>query len=117
MYDQLARRPYPWLAQCAEQFATVASTALGRRIAPHEVLFDAPPMKREIEFNVDIYFPKEHRYRPLAEVSPVVQTLTTGQFDDYVKRVRIFVHARLADDLRRLPNLSDLVVQAISRME
>jgi uncharacterized protein len=117
LYDQLARRPYAWLTQCAEQFATVASTALGRRIAPHEVLFDAPPMKRETEFNVDIYFPKENRYRPLADVSPVVQTLTTGQFDDYVKRVRIFVHARLADDLRRLPKLSDLVVQAISRME
>ena len=83
-YDQLARRPYAWLAHCAEQFATVASTALGRRIAPHEILFDAPPLKREIEFHVDIYFPKEHRYRPLAEVSPIVQTLTTGP----VRRLR-----------------------------
>jgi HD superfamily phosphohydrolase len=117
LYEQMARRPYAWLAQCAEQFATVASTALGRRIAPHEVLFDAPPMKRETEFNVEIYFSKENRYRPLAEVSPVVQTLTTGQFDDYVKRVRIFVHPSLADDLRRLPKLSDLVLQSISRMK
>jgi len=117
LYDQLARRPYPWLAQCAEQFAAVASTALGRRIAPHEVLFDSPPMKPEMEFHVDIYFPKERRYRPLAEVSPVVQTLTTSQFDDYVKRARIFVHPRLAADLRRLPNITELVQTTIAKME
>ncbi len=116
LYEQLARRPYAWLAQCSEHFASVASTALARRIAPHEVLFDAPPMKREIEFNVEIFFPKEQRYRFLADVSPVVETLATGQFDDYVKRVRIFVQPRLADEMRRLPNLSELIAQAIARM-
>jgi uncharacterized protein len=116
LYEQLARRPYAWLSQCGEHFASVASTALGRRIAPHEVLFDSPPMKREVEFQVDIFFPKEQRYRPLSEVSPVVQSLTTGQFDDYVKRVRIFVHPRLAADLRAAPNLSELIAEAIRRM-
>jgi len=116
LYDQLARRPYPWLAACSEQFAVLASTVLGRRIAPHEILFDSPPVKRETEFNIEIYFPKENRYRPLAEVSPIVQTLTTGQFDDYVKRVRLFVHPTLAADLRRLPNISQLVSQAVERM-
>ncbi len=58
LYDQLARRPYAWLAACGEQFAAVASTALGCRVAPHEVLFDAPPVKREIEFEVEIFFAK-----------------------------------------------------------
>jgi HD superfamily phosphohydrolase len=116
LYDQLARRPYPWLAHCAEQFAVLASTALGRRIAPHEILFDSPPAKRETEFSVEIYFSKENRYRPLAEVSPIVQTLTTGQFDDYVKRVRLFVHPSLVADLRRLPNISQLVSEAVERM-
>ena len=28
LYQRLARRPYPWLVRCAEQFAAVASTAL-----------------------------------------------------------------------------------------
>jgi hypothetical protein len=116
LYDQLARRPYPWLAECSEQFAALASTQLGRRIAPHEILFDSPPMTRETEFSVEIYFPKERRYRPLSEVSPIVQTLTTGQFDDYVKRVRLFVYPSLAADLRRLPNISQLVSQAVERM-
>ena len=116
LYDQLARRPYAWLAACGEQFAAVASTALGRRIAPHEVLFDAPPVKRETEFHVEIFFPKENRYRPLAEVSPIVQSLAGRQFDDHVKRVRIFAHPRVADDLRQLSNLAELIEQSIARM-
>jgi uncharacterized protein len=117
LYHRLARRPYPWLAACAEQFAAVASTALGRVVAPHEVLFDAPPVAREVEFNVEVFFPKEGRYRPLGEVSPVVWTLAKEQFDDYVKRVRIFAHPRVVADLRAIENLPHLVEQAIERMQ
>jgi HD superfamily phosphohydrolase len=117
LYQRLARRPYPWLAACAEQFAAVAGTALNTAVARHEVLFDAPPVTREVEFDVEIYYPKENCYRPLGEVSPVVCTLAREQFDDYVKRVRIFVHPRLADELRRLTNLPQLVNQAIDQME
>jgi hypothetical protein len=97
--------------------AAGVSTALGRVVAPHEILFDAPPVQREVEFKVDVYFPKEDRYRPLNEVSPVVRTLAEEQFDDYVKRVRIFAHPRVADPLRRLDNLTDLVSQAIDQTE
>jgi HD superfamily phosphohydrolase len=112
-YDQLARRPYPWLVTCAQAFALLASKALGRVIAPHEVLFDAPPVEREVEFRVEVCFPKQHRYRPLADVSPVVRTLAKEQFDDYVKRVRIFAHPRIAAELSSLPNLSAIVGEAI----
>jgi HD superfamily phosphohydrolase len=117
LYDRLTRRPYPWLAACAEQFAALASTALGRVVAPHEILFDAPPVHREVEFDVQVYYAKEDRYRALDEVSPVVRTLAKDQFDDYVKRVRIFAHPRLVDDLRRLENLPQLVGEATDRME
>jgi HD superfamily phosphohydrolase len=117
IYQRLARRPYPWLAACAEQFAAIVSSALGRIVAPHEVIFDAPPVAREVEIDVDIYFPKEGRYRPLGEVSPVVRTLAQEQFDDYVKRVRIFVHPRILSDLRDLSRIVDLVEQAIDRTE
>ncbi len=115
VYVRLARRPYPWLAACAEQFASVASTALGRVVAPHEILFDAPPVAREVEFDVEVRFAKTDRYRPLDEVSPVVRTLAKEQFDDYVKRVRIFVHPRVVADLRRVENLPELLGQAIER--
>jgi HD superfamily phosphohydrolase len=117
LYARLARRPYPWLAACAERFAMLASTALGRVVAPHELLFDAPPMAREVQFDVDIHFPKENRYRALGEVSPVIRTLATEQFDDYVKRVRIFAHPRVVHELQALPNLPDLLDDAISQTE
>ncbi len=115
LYARLARKPYPWLARCAEQFASVASTRLGRIVAPHEVLFDSPPAELEVEFDIDVYYPKERRFRRLGEVSPVVRTLAREQFDDYVKRVRLFVHPRLTDDLRALKNLPDLLAESIDR--
>lgn len=115
VYRRLARRPYPWLAACAEQLAALASTALGAVVAPHEILFDAPPIAREVQFDVDIYSAKQRRYRPLGEVSPVIRTLATEQFDDYVKRVRIFAHPRVAHPLRALARFDDLLHQAIDR--
>ncbi|HEV3138117.1 MAG TPA: HD domain-containing protein [Pirellulales bacterium] len=117
LYERLARRPYSWLVACAQQFANLVSTSLGRIVAPHEVLFDAPPVEREVEFDIDVYFPKQDCYRPLGEVSPVVRTLAQTQFDDYVKRVRIFAHLRVVDDLRNLKNLADLLATAIDRTE
>jgi len=116
LYEQLARRPYPWLVACAEHFANLLSHRIGRRVAPHEVLFDAPPVKREVEFNVEIHFAKEDCYRPLGEVSPVVQTLAHRQFDDYVKRVRIFVHPKLSRELEGLSDPAELVAGAVQRM-
>ncbi len=117
LYERLARRPYPWLVACAEQFAATVSTAVGRRIAPHEILFDAPPIHREIEFNVEVLFPKENCYRGLEEVSPVVRTLAKEQFDDYVKRVRVFAHPRVVEELRGLPNAPELLNQVIDKMD
>jgi HD superfamily phosphohydrolase len=117
LYQQLARRPYPWLTACAQQFAQQASTALGRIVAPHEILFDAPPVEREVEFTIDVYSPKEEVYRSLEEVSPVVHTLARTQFDDYVKRVRIFAHPRIVDDLRRLKNLPEVLAAAIAKTD
>lgn len=113
LYEVLARRPYPWLARCAENFAALVSGPLNERVGPHEVLFDAPPVEREVEFDVDVFFSKQREYRPLGEVSPVVRTLAQEQFDDYVKRVRLFVHPRLIHAFGALANLTDLLHDAI----
>ena len=116
VYKQLARRPYPWLAACAQQLAHEASTVLSRVVAPHEILLDAPPVEREVDFKIDVYFPKTGRYRPLGEISPVVRALGV-QFDDDVKRVRIFAHPRIVDELRNLSHLPELVQAAIARTD
>ena len=102
---------------CAERLATIASAALGRVVAPHELLFDAPPVEREVEIDVEIFYRKEHRYRRLEEVSPVVRALAREQFDDYVKRVRVFAHPRIAPALRSRPDLGELIREAIERTQ
>jgi HD superfamily phosphohydrolase len=115
-YLQLARRPYPWLVACADEFANQLSWRVGRRVAPTEILFDAPPVKLEVEINVEIYFHKEDCYRRLGDVSPVVQTLARQQFDDYVKRVRIFVHPRLARELEGLDDVLETLQKTLQQV-
>ena len=85
---------------------------------PYEEIFgDSNVLMTQVEFDVQVYSAKEDRYRALDEVSPVVRTLASDQFDDYVKRVRIFAHPRVVEDLRRLANVPQLVAEAIDRME
>ena len=117
IYQRLTRKPYAWLVACGDALAETLSKRLGQRVAPHEVLIDAPPVRREIEFAIEIFFPKEDQYRQLGDVSPVIHTLARQQFDDYVKRVRVFTHPRIADDCRSIESLNDLVVEAIERTE
>ncbi|MFT5524001.1 MAG: HD superfamily phosphohydrolase [Pirellulaceae bacterium] len=116
-YQLLARRPYPWLIRCAEELARILSQQIGQRVAPHEVLFDAPPIGLEVQFNLQVHYPKQNKFRWLGDVSPVVQALATKQFDDFVKRVRIFVHPRIREAASRLDNIVELVVQAANRTE
>ena len=115
IYQRLVRRPYPWLVACGDALADELSKRLSRRIAPYQILIDAPPVKREIEFQVEVYFPKEDRYRNLGEISPVVQTLARKQFDDYVKRVRILAHPEVAEICRSLKELDRILTTAVER--
>lgn len=115
VFESLARRPYPWLVACAEQFAALASRQLGQPIAAHEILFDAPPQEREVEFRVDVYYPKEDVFRRLEDVSPVVRTLAREQFDDFVKRVRLYAPEPIAQQLRGHAALISLLMEAIQR--
>lgn len=113
-YHRLSRRPYAFLVTCAEHLAAVLQRELGTEVRPHEVLFDAPPVKLEVQFNVEIHFPKEACYRQLGDVSPVVRTLAREQFDDYVKRVRIFIHPRLLPLLDAIEDRDTLIREAVS---
>ena len=112
VYDRLARRPFPWLVRCAERFAHLASAATGQPIQADQVLFDAPPAEREVQFRVHVHYLKENRYRLLGDVSPVVRALAQEQFDDYVKRVRLFADPDVATALRAIPDLPALLYRA-----
>ena len=113
LYQQLARRPYSWLHELCGQLAGRLSVELGRPVSSHEILIDAPPAELEVQFEIDVYFAKEDCYRPLGEISPVVRTLAKEQFDDYVKRVRLFAHPRIADQLRAREDLDQIIAAAV----
>ena len=74
-------------------------------------------MALEVEFDLDVYLPRLQTYCRLGEISPVLRTLAQEQFDDYVKRVRIFAHPRLLARFDSVTNLSDLVAQAAQRAD
>jgi HD superfamily phosphohydrolase len=114
VYQQLARKPYDFLVRCSTELAERLGGLLNRDMEPTDVLIDAPPPNREIEFNVDIYFPKEDVYRPLHHVSPVVEALARTQFDDYVKRVRVFVHPRHAAQIAEQSGFVNCLQSAIA---
>lgn len=113
-YEFLAQRPFEFLVECSTRLAERLTVELGEAVESTDVLIDAPPRHREIEFAVDIYFDKEDVYRPLKQVSPVVDALASRQFDDYVKRVRVFAHPRLADAIRDRVSMPELLRQSVS---
>ena len=112
MYRAIAGRPYAFLIECGRRFAELASRDLGEDISPFDILIDAPPPHREVEFRVEVFYPKEDEYRPLQVVSPVIEALAHTQFDDYVKRVRVFAHPRWAARLAKLPNVNERLQEA-----
>jgi HD superfamily phosphohydrolase len=117
LFQQIARQPFDWLCRCGELFAERLAVQIGQPVQPHEVLFDAPPVKLEVEFNVEIYLSKRRNYQRLSDLSPVVQTLAMKQFDDYVKRVRIFIHPRLKSATREAIDVESLIQQVVRHME
>jgi len=97
-YNLVASRPYVEVVEITRQLAGYLRDD-GFDLEDSEVLIDAPPPHREVEFAIDVYFPKQDQYRPLQKASPVIHTLATSQFDNWVKRVRIFVHPRWSAQL------------------
>lgn len=108
-HSALARRPYSEIVELSSQLASKIQAKTGLKVNPHEVLIDAPPVKLEVQFQLDVR-QRDGSYRTLGELSPVVHALATKQFDDMVKRVRIFVHPRLRDQVESL-DFAELVLE------
>lgn len=114
LYQRIAGRPYADLLNVAGRLSDRISRELSCEIGPVDLLIDAPPIHKEVEFKVDIYSPKERRYRPLGQVSPVLNALARTQFDDYVKRVRFFAEPSLAKKLHGSGQFEDWLKDAAS---
>lgn len=100
LYSLIAQRPYDWIVECGARLARQLKERLRIDISAHDVLIDAPPVGLEVQFEVDVFYGPEDGYRRLGDVSPVVKTLATRQFDDFVKQVRVFVAPHLRDPIQ-----------------
>lgn len=109
-YSRLARQPFPELVQDAQRLARALAELLAEEFPEYHLLIDAPPVGAEVEFLVDVYYRKERQFRPLTQVSPVVKALAEQQFDDVVKRVRIFADAHLLEKLVARQAASELSI-------
>ena len=108
-HSALARKPYSEIVELSSQLASRIQAKTGLKVNPHEVLIDAPPVKLEVQFQLDVR-QRDGSYRTLGELSPVVHALATKQFDDMVKRVRVFVHPRLRNQVESL-DFAELVLE------
>lgn len=95
VHQSVARKPYWWLVACSEKLAERISSRTGIPIHPADILLDAPPVKLEVDIDVDV-LGRDGTIRTLGDVSPVASALASRQFDNQVKQVRVFVR----DDLR-----------------
>src|SRR5690606_11265118 len=95
VFAAVARRPYHELVQLSERLAERLSRDLSRPLQPADIIIDAPPVRLEVQFKIDVRTTSKRGEHPsfvsLSDISPVVRALATEQFDNHVKRVRIFV--------------------------
>ena len=96
LHARIAGKPYAELVGLSSRVAQAVSGQIGAQVQPDEILVDAPPMGLEVQFDVDVFDAKHGTSRKLGSVSPVVKTLASRQFDNFVKQVRLFVHPRVA---------------------
>lgn len=104
LHSLLAGRPFGELVSIARQLAEKLGEVAGVQLRPTDLLLDAPPVKLEVQFRLQVARSGQGaeplEYVSLESISPVVKTLATEQFDNYVKRVRVFASPRVADSLK-----------------
>jgi HD superfamily phosphohydrolase len=117
IYARLARKPYGLVVRYATEFSSRLQIRCGRPVRECDLLIDAPPVHREVEFNIPIYFSRQQVYRRLDEVSPVVAALARTQFDDIVKRVRIYAHPNVAEEFKNVKDFDQILHEAITAVD
>lgn len=117
IHRELAGRPYAELVGVAGRLADLVARRHGLRVDPDTLIIDAPPVEREIEFRLDVRERaggdrEAFRWSRLVDRSPIVRSLAREQFDDVVKRVRVFAPAHEAETLAACPGLEEHVLEA-----
>lgn len=112
LHRRLSRRPYTETVLLSDVLAERLKSQTGWKFESTDLLLDAPPAKLDVQFKMDVKV-NESTYRPLGDVSPMVRALATEQFDDFVKRVRIFAKPELAARIQSASlDLKEMVAHA-----
>jgi len=116
IHSLFAGREYSEMVLLSGRLADSLSRHLGIEIPPAMLLIDAPPATKEVEFRLQVRersghaADPPHRWRPLADVSPVVRSLAHEQFDSLVKRVRVFAPAPVASAIAACSDFESLML-------
>nr|WP_283433341.1 HD domain-containing protein [Neorhodopirellula lusitana] len=111
VHQRLARRPYQWLVQCSLRLAERVNRELDLNVPAELILVDAPPAKLEVDINIDV-INRSNKVLTLGDVSPVASVLANRQFDNHVKRVRVFAPAEVRTVLgERFPDSDSTIEQ------
>ena len=108
LHAKLARRPYWYLVETAQQFAARLTDRLGVPVHAADVLLDAPPVKLEVNIDIDIVH-DDGGTTPLADMSPLASALAHDQFSNRVKSVRVFVRDELRDTIQSSVPQNELI--------
>jgi HD superfamily phosphohydrolase len=111
LHRSISSKTYPQLVELSGRLAQAISKQLDLKLAPNDLLIDAPPAQCEVQFDLRVRH-KTGEYRELFELSPVVQSLATRQFDEMVKRVRVFIHPKHRESIRKanIPQLLEEIL-------
>lgn len=118
VHAALAGRRYDDMVAVSSRLAARLAPHIGRAIDPHLLLVDAPPVEREVEFRLQVRERPDRgnaaapRWRRLEDASPVVRSLAHEQFDNLVKRVRIFAEPDVAAAIAHCDGLEAMLVEA-----
>jgi HD superfamily phosphohydrolase len=117
LHNTLAGLSYKNLVHVSNGFVQRLAKKTGTIIKPNDILIDAPPREREIEFNLQVCCrgqlnERELHWRSLEEMSPVTQSLAQLQFDHLVKQVRIFGSDEAVSAIQHATGLEDILLEA-----
>ncbi|MCL4108514.1 UNVERIFIED_CONTAM: hypothetical protein GTU68_046795 [Idotea baltica] len=116
LYRSLRQMTFPDLVECSNQLAERFRKLTGRPIQNSDVLIDAPPVHREVEFKVDIFDPAIQKFSPLQQISPVVASMAATSFDDCVKRVRVCVSHELKEQFNEPHKVDEMLAEIVQQM-
>jgi len=119
IHRRLAGRSYDDKVAIAGRLAAAISSRTGIPLGVDGLLIDAPPAEREVEFRLTIRDRVRDAsgstgicWRGLEALSPVVRSLAHEQFDDLVKRVRLFAPEPVAAAIANAAGLEDMILEA-----